>query len=94
MRLASGVTPADGGKRPALPTIQFARGFANQEAKLPMPRVESKSDRPAIFGAEPSLSTENEELPTRQQIRIPTHPRILTQPKNVAARRVHEHFRS
>ena len=72
--------PAKGTARRVL---QFAGGFGNESADLPVAGVEAERDGSAVGGAEAAVRAEDEELGVEDVGRVPTHADVLLRPKRL-----------
>src|SRR6185437_1012203 len=69
----------------------FGRGL-HEQSNFPMPSVKAECHGPPIGSADPPLCAENQEFLAAQLLRLPTHPRVLAEPKYIAAGSLQEHL--
>ncbi len=80
-------------KRHGVERFQLTRSLGNQQANLPVSRVESKRDRTPIRTAKPAMRAQNQNLRPQQARRIPSHPRILRQAEEISRGLGQQHLR-
>ena len=72
--------------------LEFLGGGLHEQPDLPMAGVIAEGDGRAIRRADAALGAEDQKFRLAERVRVPAHPGILGQAKEIAAGRVEQKF--